>query len=135
MVHFAVLLKLTQHFKSTMKVNAKALSCVRLCDPWTVAYKAPPSMGFSRQEYWSGLSFPAPGDLPDPGIEPGSPTLQADALPSEPHELYSNSNLNTLAVRTEARRQLVETLYFRMPPEKWINTQQWQKEKHKKFSG
>ena len=42
---------------------------------WTVAYQAPPSMGFSRQEYWSGLSFPSPGDLPDPGIETGSPTL------------------------------------------------------------
>ena len=41
-------------------------------------------MGFSRQEYWSGLPFPSPGDLPDPGIEPGSPTLEADALPSEP---------------------------------------------------
>ena len=52
--------------------------------PWTVAYQAPPSMGFSRQECWSGLPFPSPGDLPDPGIEPGSPTLQADALPSEP---------------------------------------------------
>ena len=45
---------------------------------------APPSMGFSRQEYWSGLPLPSPGDLPDPGIEAGSPTLQADALPSEP---------------------------------------------------
>ena len=45
---------------------------------------APPSMEFSRQEYWSGLAFPSPGDLPDPGIAPGSPTLQADALPSEP---------------------------------------------------
>ena len=52
--------------------------------PWTVAYQAPPSMGFSRQECWSGLPFPSPGDLPDPGIEPGSPALQADALPSEP---------------------------------------------------
>ena len=41
-------------------------------------------MGFSRQEFWSGLPFPSPGDLPDPGIEPGSPTLQADALTSEP---------------------------------------------------
>ena len=50
---------------------------------WTVAYQAPLSMGFSRQEYWSGLPFPSPGDLPDPGIEPGSPALQADALPSE----------------------------------------------------
>ena len=52
--------------------------------PWTVAYHAPPFMGFSRQECWSGLPFPSPGDLPDPGIEPRSPTLQADALPSEP---------------------------------------------------
>ena len=52
--------------------------------PWAVAYQASPSMGFSRQEYWSGLPFPSPGDLPDPGIEPGSPTLAADALTSEP---------------------------------------------------
>ena len=52
--------------------------------PWTVAYHAPLPVGFSRQEYWSGLPFPSPGDLPNPGIEPGSPTLQADALPSEP---------------------------------------------------
>ena len=48
------------------------------------AYQAPPSMGFSRQECWSGLPFPSPGDLPNPGIKPGSPTLQADALPSAP---------------------------------------------------
>ena len=53
--------------------------------PWTVAYQAPPSMGFSRQGCWSGLPFPSPGELPDPGIEPGSPALQADALPSEPN--------------------------------------------------
>ena len=52
--------------------------------PWTVAYKASLSMEFSRQEYWSGLPFPSPGDLPNPGIEPGSPALRADALPSEP---------------------------------------------------
>ena len=51
--------------------------------PWTVAYQAPLSMGFSRQEYWSGLPFPSPGDLPDPGIKPGSPAFQADALTSE----------------------------------------------------
>ena len=49
-----------------------------------VAYQASPSMGFSRQEYWSGLPFPSPGDLADPGIKPRSPTLQADALTSEP---------------------------------------------------
>ena len=52
--------------------------------PWTVAYQAPLSLGFPRQEYWSGLPFPPTGDLPDPGIEPGSPALQADSLPSEP---------------------------------------------------
>ena len=63
----------------------KSLSCVRLfVTPWTVAHQAPPSMGFSRQEYWSGLPFPSSGDLPDPGIEPRSPALQADALTSEP---------------------------------------------------
>ena len=63
----------------------KSLSRVRFfATPWTVAYQAPPSRGFSRQEYWSGLPFPSPGDLPDPGIEPGSPALEADALTSEP---------------------------------------------------
>ena len=54
------------------------------CHESHVAYQAPPSMGFSRQEYWSGLPFPSPGDLPDSGIEAGSPALQADALISEP---------------------------------------------------
>ena len=52
--------------------------------PWTVACQASLSMGFLRQEYWSGLPFPSPGDLPDPGIEPRSPTLQVDSLLSEP---------------------------------------------------
>ena len=61
-----------------------AQSCLTLCDPWTVAHQAPPSMGFSRQEYWSGLPFPSPGDLPNPGIESRFPALQADALTSEP---------------------------------------------------
>jgi len=61
------------------------LSRVRLfVTPWTVAYQAPPSMGFSRQEYWSGVPFPSPGDLPKPGIEPSSPAFQLDALTSEP---------------------------------------------------
>ena len=53
--------------------------------PWTVAYQAPLCVGFSRQEYWSGLPFPFPEDLPDPGIESGSPALQADSLPFELH--------------------------------------------------
>ena len=60
-----------------------AKSCPTLATPWTVAYQAPLSMGFSRQEYWSGLPFPSPGDLPDPGIEPRSPAWQAGSLPSE----------------------------------------------------
>ena len=65
--------------------KVKSLSCVRLfAIPWTVAHQASLSMGFSRQEYWSGLPFPSPGGLPDPGIEPRSPALQLDALPSEP---------------------------------------------------
>ena len=64
---------------------SKSLSRVRLfATPWTVAHLAPLSMGFSRQEYWSGLPFPSPGDLPDPGIEPRSSALQADTLTSEP---------------------------------------------------
>ena len=66
-------------------MKVKSLSRVRLfATPWTVAYQAPLSMGFSGQEYWSGLPFPSPGDLLDPGIEPGSPVLEADALTSEP---------------------------------------------------
>ena len=65
--------------------KVKSLSHVWLfATPWTVAYQAPPSMGFSRQEYWSGLPLPSPGDLPDPRIKPRSPTFQADALTSEP---------------------------------------------------
>ena len=66
-----------------------AQSCPTLCDPvdcsppGSAVPEAPLSMGFSRQEYWSGLPFPSPGDLPQPGIESGSPALQADALTSE----------------------------------------------------
>ena len=68
-----------------LKVKVKSLSHVRLfATPWIVAYQASPSVGFSRQEYWSGLLFPSPGYLPGPGIEPESPSLLADALPSEP---------------------------------------------------
>ena len=58
-------------------------SCPTLETRWTVAHQAPFTMGFSRQEYWSGLPFHSPGDLPDPGIKPGSPALQSDALQSE----------------------------------------------------
>ena len=66
-----------------------ALTCIHTIDwpfatPWTLAPQAPLSMGFSRQEYWSRSPCPSPGDLPDPGMELGSPALQADSLPSEP---------------------------------------------------
>ena len=78
--------------------KVKLLSRVRLfATPWTVAHQAPQSMEFSRQEYWSGLPFPSPGDLPNLGIKPGSPALQADALPSEPPEkLNARSRLEKL---------------------------------------
>ena len=70
---------------SNIQSEVKSLSRVRLfATPWTIAYEIPPSMDFFRQENWSGLPFPSPGDLPDPGIEPRSPTFQADALTSEP---------------------------------------------------
>jgi len=77
---------LGKHGLKVMSVlKVKSLSCVRLfVTPWTVAYQAPPSMGFSRQEYWSGLPFPSPGDLPHPGIKPRSPSFQTDTLTSEP---------------------------------------------------
>ena len=82
----------SKKFKEKKK-KVKSLSRVRLfATPWIVAYQAPLSMGFSRQEYCSGLPFPSPGDLPHPGVKPGSPTLQADSLPSEPPgKPYSNS--------------------------------------------
>ena len=66
-------------------MKVKSLSRVLLfATPWTVAYQVSLSMGFSRQEYWSGLPFPSPGDLSNPGIEPRSPALQADVVTSEP---------------------------------------------------
>ena len=60
-----------------------AQSCLTLCNPWTVLCQSPLSMEFSRQEYWSGLPFPSPGELPDPGIKPRSAALQAHPLPSQ----------------------------------------------------
>ena len=63
-------------------MHAQLLSCVQLSGiPWTVAHHVPLSVGFSRQEHWSGLPFPPPGDLPDPGIKPMSPALQPNSLP------------------------------------------------------
>ena len=75
----------TVHLQFRKPNKVKSLSRVWLfVTPWTVAHQAPPSMGFPKQEYWNGLPFPSPGDLPHPGIEPGFPTLQAYALTSEP---------------------------------------------------
>ena len=72
-------------FNLKWKVKVKSLSRVRLfATSWTAAHQVPPSMGFSRQEYWSGLPFPFPGYLPNQGIEPRSPAMRADTLTSEP---------------------------------------------------
>ena len=68
---------------SPSPTESNAKSCL-FATPWTLACQAPLSMGFPRQEYWSGLLFPSPGNLPKPGIEPGSRAFQADSLPSEP---------------------------------------------------
>ena len=71
--------------------------CARLlglfATPWTVAHQAPLSMGFSRQEYWSGWPFSSSGDLPDPGIEPGSPTFQGDSV------IFTTAALKSLSVK------------------------------------
>ena len=70
---------------SYYRKKVKSLSRVQpFATPWSIAHKAPLSMGFSRQEYWNGLPFPSPGDLPNPGIEPRSPALQTGSLLSEP---------------------------------------------------
>ena len=103
--------------KPQQNCKVKSLSCVWLfATRWTVAYQAPLSMGFSRQEYWSGLLFPSPGGLPNPGIKPRSPTLEGDTLTSEPpggtiiiksnpiptvwvtHKLENNNTKEVLAV-------------------------------------
>ena len=69
--------------------------------PWIVACQAPLSMGFSKQEYWSGLPFPPPGDLPSPEIEPRSLTLQMDSLPSEPPGKPKNTGVGSLSLLQE----------------------------------
>ena len=89
-----------------MKVK---LHCVQLfATPWTVTYQALPSMGFSRQEYWSGLPFPPPGDLPNPGIESGSPTLHTESLLSELLE-------SQVKVKSLSRVQLCDPMDCSLP--------------------
>ena len=79
--------------------KVKSFSCVWVfVTPWTVAYETSPSIGFSRQEYWSGLALPSSEDLPDPGIKPGSPALQAVALPSEPPGKPKNTGVGSLSL-------------------------------------
>ena len=79
---------------------ARLLSRVRLfVTPWTVPRQAPLSKGFSRQEWWSGLPFPPPRDLPNPGVEPGSPALQADSLPSEPLRKSKDTGMGNLSLQ------------------------------------
>ena len=72
--------------------------------PQTIAYQPPPSTGFSQQEYWSGLHFPPPGDLPDPGTEPTSPSWQADSLPlshGKPLEYFHSRAICVLVLKEE----------------------------------
>ena len=77
-------------------MTVKSLSHVRLfATPWTVAHQAPTSTGFSRQEYWSGLPFPSPRDLPNTGIKPRSPALGADSLPAEPQGKPKNTGVGS----------------------------------------
>ena len=90
------LMPLNFTLKKSLKLLLLCYVCVHVCmlshfsrvqhfvTPWTIACQAPLSMGFCRQEYWSGLPFASPGDLSSPGIEPRSPALQADSLQSEP---------------------------------------------------
>ena len=90
--------------------KVKLLSLVQLfATPWTVAFQAPLSMGFSRQEYWSGLPFPSPGYLPNPEIEPGSPALHADTLSSEPLA-GSEEELKGLLMKVKEESEKVDLL-------------------------
>jgi len=97
----------------------KSLSRVRLfATSWTTAYKAPLSTEFSRQEYWSGLSFPSPGELPDPGIEPRFPTLQTDTLLSEPPSHLKE--LEKVQMKPKiSRRKEIEKIRAEMNEEIW----------------
>ena len=91
----------------TSQQREKSLSCVQLfMIPWTVAYQAPSSMRFSRQEYWSGFPFPSSGDLPNPGNEPRSLLLQADALRSESPGNPIENQLWIFTGRTDAELKL-----------------------------
>ena len=92
-------------------MKVKTFSRVRFSEtPWTAAYQVPPSMGFSRREYWSGLPLPSPGDLPTSGTEPGSPALQADSLPSE----APGKPLSLTVVKSNKAKRWPDELFCRL---------------------
>ena len=85
-------------FKLSSNEVKVAESCLTLCSLWTVAHQAPVFLYFPRQEYWSGLPFPSPGDLPNPGIKPRSPAVQAGSLPAEPQGKPKNTGVGSLSL-------------------------------------
>ena len=96
-----------KRLSTSVSQSVQSLSHVGLfATPWTVAHQAALSVGFSRQECWSGLPLSSPGDLPNPGIEPGSPSLYTDALPSEPP---GKSSILTMLYRISKRKSNHET--------------------------
>ena len=102
----------TELEESESEVKVKSFSRVRLfATPWTVAHQAPQSMEFFRQEYWIGLPFPSPGDLPDPGIKPGSPALQAAALLSEPLPVNFFWMTRTLKKKKNIKNKTLKVLF------------------------
>ena len=116
--------------------EVKSLSCVWLfATPWTVAYQALPSMGFSRQEYWSGLPFPSPGDLP---IELGSPALQTDSLPSEPPRKPNTEEESILMALAQPLRGVHPRRYDSevcTPPRSIPRPILWETSPHSEMSG
>ena len=89
--------------------------CLTLMTPWTTAHQAPLSIGFCRQEYWSGLPFLSPWGLPDPGIEPRSPVLQADSLPSElPWKTRKRRGMVNQVLWESSERQQADGLGLKM---------------------
>ena len=84
--------------------------------PWTVDHQAPLPMGFSRPEYYSGLPFPSPGDLPNPGIEPGSPEIRADALPSEPPGNLTGNYIHSLIITYSGKESEKEQHVYALSP-------------------
>ena len=104
-------------------MHVQSPSCVQLfVTPWTVPCQTPVSMAYSRQEYWSRLSFPSPGDLPYPGIEPRSPALQADALTSEPpgkRNTKECSKYYTIALTSHTSKVMLKILQAKL--QKYMN--------------